>query len=350
MAPQSEKSGLPPGTVVYIGKKKVKRVLVEVIDYTDKTFQSHRITKVEECKRYAKKRSITWINVVGLHDTEIIQEIGKFFGIHPLVQEDIVNPNQRPKVENFPSHLFIVLKMLQNYPGQKYLNTEQVSLVFGKGFVISFQERKRDVFDQIRERLEQKKGRLRRLGADYLAYALIDSVVDHYFSLLESMGEELEDLESHLVERAKPKEIHRLHAIKRNLIHLRKSIWPLRELVNGLYREDSGLIKKDTKLYLRDVYDHTIQVIDTVESFRDIASGMLEVYLSTMSNRMNEVMKVLTIYATIFIPLTFITGVYGMNFDYMPELGWKWSYPLLWGVFVLISFLMLWYFRRKKWL
>jgi magnesium transporter len=264
--------------------------------------------------------------------------------------EDILNTDQRPKMEDFGSYIYIVLKMFYPAePGTEF-NTEQVSLILGPNYLISFQESEEDVFEAIRERIRNGKGRLRKLGADYLAHAVLDTIVDHYFVVLEKLGEREEDLEEVLTKNPTTRTLQAIHQLKREMIFLRKSVWPLREVISGLERAESPLIQASTGIYLRDIYDHTIQVIDNVETFRDMLSGMIDIYLSSISNRMNEIMKVLTIIATIFIPLTFIVGLYGMNFKYMPELEWPWGYPAVLLLMAAVSGFMLLYFKRKKWL
>ncbi|MGA1796130.1 MAG: magnesium/cobalt transporter CorA, partial [bacterium] len=264
--------------------------------------------------------------------------------------EDILNTNQRPKFEDFEHFIYVVLKMLSYDTEKQEIIAEQVSIVIGQNFVLSFQEREGDVFNPVRERIRNAKGRIRKMGADYLAYALLDAVVDNYFLILEALGEEVEELEEALVVNPTPQVLQAIHHLKRETIFLRKAVWPLREVIDSLGRRESPLIGKGTTLFLRDVYDHTIQIIDTAETFRDLIAGMLDIYLSSISNRMNNVMKVLTIIATIFIPLTFIAGIYGMNFKYMPELDWRWSYPLVWVVMVLVAVYMVMYFKDKGWL
>jgi magnesium transporter len=346
----SRKAGLPPGTLVHVGEKKVEEVRIQVIDYDEGHIEERELTKIEEAFPYREKPTVTWINLHGLHDVDMIAKIGERFGLHPLVLEDILNTDHRPKMDDFEDYLFISLKMLMYDQEEGLLNTENVSLILGPHFVISFQEKKGDVFEQVRERLRKGKGRIRKAGADYLAYALVDAVVDNYFFVLEAIGEEIESLEEEVLENPGPETSQTIHRLKRELIFLRKSVWPLREVIGGLEKGESGLIQEKTTIFLRDVYDHTIQVIDTIETFRDMASGLLDVYLSSVSNRMNEVMKVLTIIATIFIPMTFFAGIYGMNFKYMPELEWPWSYPSLWVFLLLIAISMVVYFRKKKWL
>ncbi|MFO8007971.1 MAG: magnesium/cobalt transporter CorA [Candidatus Brocadiia bacterium] len=341
--------GLPPGTLVHVGKKRVEQARITLLRYTAEDVEERQVESIEECLE-PPPDAVTWINVDGLHEVEVIHRLGEAFGLHPLVLEDIVNTRQRPKVEDYDDYLYIVLKMLYHNADAGRVEAEQVSLVLKPGLVISFQERPGDVFDPARERIRGGKGRIRGMGADYLVYSLFDAVVDSYFAICEGFSDRLEDLEERTIEEPEPETSRRIHSAKRELILLRKSLWPLREVIGALQRTESPLIGETTALYLRDVYDHTIQVIDTVESFRDMAAGLLDIYLSSLSNRMNEVMKVLTIIATLFIPLTFIAGIYGMNFRYMPELDWRWGYPAVLAVMLGIAILMLFFFRRRKWL
>lgn len=345
----SGKAGKSPGTLIHIGKKKMEKSSIQLMDYNEKQLNEKEIKNIQEVFSLKDTANVSWINVNGIHDSKLIEDIGNNFGFHALVLEDILNTNQRPKLEDFDSYLFLVLKMI-SYNGEKNeLNVEQVSFVLGKNFVFSFQEKEGDVFDSVRERIKENKGKIRKLNSDYLLYALIDSIVDSYFSVLEKTGEEVELLEEKVMKNPNPAELNTIYKLKHDLIFLRKAVWPLREVINALQRGESKLISKQTLIYLRDIYDHTIQVIDSVETFRDMVSGLLDVYLSSISNKMNEVMKVLTVIATIFIPLTFIAGVYGMNFRYMPELDWEWSYPIIWIVMLLIGASMFLFFRRKKW-
>ena len=331
-------------------EKKAEKLKISIIDYDEAHFQEKEVKKVEECFPFKNKPTVTWINIDSIQDVPIIEQIGKHFDMHPLIIEDITNTTQRPKYEDFGSYIFVVLKMLYYDPMNDGQEAEQISLIIGSNFVISFQEKEGDIFDPVRDRIRNAKGRIRNMGADYLAYALIDAIVDNYFIILEKIGERIENMEEELVLNPTPEILQSIHELKREMILLRKSVWPLREVISGLQRGESPLIEKSTGIFLRDVYDHTIQVIDTVETLRDMASGMLDIYLSSISYRMNEVMKVLTIIATIFIPLTFITGIYGMNFKYMPELEWRWGYAILWSIIFVISISMLFYFKRKRWL
>jgi magnesium transporter len=347
---RSEKAGLPPGTLVHIGEKKTEKAKITIIDYDETQFEEKEAKTIEECFPFKEKPTVTWVNIDGLHDIEVMEKIGKHFDLHTLVLEDILNTEQRPKIEDFDDYIFVVLKMLYFDESQDEIRAEQVSIILGSNFVLSFQERVGDIFNPLRERIRNAKGRIRKMGADYLAYALMDAIVDNYFTVLEKLGEKIEDIEEKLVSNPTPETLQTIHNLKREMIFLRKSVWPLREVVSSLERGESSLIKESTKIFLRDVYDHTIQVIDTVETFRDLLSGMLDIYLSSISNRMNQVMKVLTIIATIFIPLTFVAGIYGMNFEYMPELKWRWGYFLVLGSMAIIGVWMLIYFRKKKWL
>jgi len=347
---RSKKAGLSPGTLIHIGEKRAEKARIRIIEYDEKNFQEREVAKIEECFPLKDASTLTWINIDGIHQVEIIETLGKHFGLHPLLQEDILNTDQRPKVEDHNDHLFIVLKMLHYDDKEKEVTIEQVSIILGSHFVISLHEGDGDIFNLIRERIKNKIGRHRTMGADYLAYTLIDAIVDHYFIVLEKLGERIELTEEALVTNPTQATIKEIHTLKRELIFLRKSVWPLREVVNTLEREEPPLIHASVAPYLKDVYDHTIQVIDTIETFRDMVSGMLDIYLSSVSNKMNEVMKVLTIIATIFIPLTFIAGVYGMNFTYMPELEWPWGYFLILGVMLVVALGMLTYFWKKKWL
>jgi len=347
----SRKIGLSPGTLVHIGKKKVEKVRIRLIDYDEAQLQEKEAKIIEECFPFKDLPTVTWVNIDGLHDIKLMEKIGKHFGLHPLVLEDILNTEQRPKIEDFDDYLFVVLKMLHFDENEQEVRAEQISIILASNFVLSFQERVGDIFNPLRERIRSAKGRVRKMGPDYLAYALMDAIVDNYFIVLEKLGEKIEGMEQELVTNPTPETLQTLHNLKREMIFLRKSVWPLREVVSRLERGESKLIKDSTGIYLRDVYDHTIQVIDTIETFRDMLSGMLDIYLSSVSNRMNEVMKVLTIIATIFIPLTFIVGIYGMNFEYMPELKWHWVYPkAFWVVIIGVAVFMAFYFRKKKWL
>jgi len=346
---QSEKAGLPAGTLVHIGEQKVEKARITIIDFDQTNFNEFEAGTVEECFPFKESPTITWINIDGLHETDVIDKIGRHFGLHPLLLEDILNTGGRPKIEDFGEYVFVVLKMLYQEDDDGEILSEQISLIFGENYVITFQESIGDVFDPIRERIRKCKGRVRKEQSDYLAYLIIDAVVDNYFNVLEDIGDYIEDTEEVLLEKPNSDTLQTIHSLKNDTLFLRKSIWPLREIINVLERGESPLIQETTRIYFRDIYDHTIQVMDTLDTFRDIISGMLDTYLSSMSNRMNEVMKVLTIFASIFIPLTFMAGVYGMNFEYMPELKWPWGYPVLWALMLAVGIAMVTMFKRKKW-
>ena len=322
---------------------------ITVINYSDTQFEENRAATLDDCAALARSPEMTWVNVDGVQDVDLVQKLGEYAGLHPLVVEDIVHTAQRPKLEDFGDYLYMVVRMLRREQNGD-LVSEQVSLILGRSFVLSFQEQPGDVFESIRNRLRDHKGRIRKLGPDYLAYALLDAVVDHYFVVLEPFGDRAEELQEELTSSPGNRTVRTIHGLKRELVHLRKSVWPLREVISGLERIESSLVKKSTSVYLRDLHDHTVQVIDVIEAFRDTLSGMLDIYLSVVSNRMNEVMKVLTIIATIFIPLTFIAGIYGMNFKFMPELEWHWGYFLVLGAMLAITVGMVAFFKRKRWL
>ena len=346
----SEKAGSAPGTLVHIGEKRIEEARVFLLDYDERRFEERLLTGIEEAFPLRDEPTTTWINVDGLHDIELIEKIGEHFNIHPLTLEDIVNTSQRPKLEVFENYIYVVLKMLFYDKEEGDVKSEQISLVLGPRFLISFQEHAGDVFAMVRDRVRKGRGRIRRGGCDYLAYALIDAIVDHYFLILEKTGEKIEALEDELMDTSGEGAIQSIHELKREMLYMRKQVWPLRELINGLIKGESELVQENTGVFFRDVYDHTIQVIDTIESYRDLLSGMIDLYLSTVSNRMNEVMKLLTLIATIFIPITFVAGIYGMNFEFMPELKWRWGYPAVWIVMVAIAAVMLVYFKKKRWI
>lgn len=347
---RSAKAGLPPGTLIHIGERKTEKVRIKIFDYDAAQYTEKEAETIEECFPFKDKPTVTWININGLHEVEIIEKLGSHFGLHPLLLEDILNTDQRPKMEDYDEYIFFVLKMIYCRDKARDIETEQVSVILGSNFVISFQEIEGDVFDTLRDRIRKNKGRIRRSGSDYLAYALLDAIVDNYFIILENIDEKIEATEQQLITNPTPATLQNIRELKNEMIFLRKTVWPLRELISGFERVESALIHESMGAYLRDVYDHTIQIIDTIESYRDMISGMLDIYLSSLSNRMNEVMKVLTIFASIFIPLTFIAGLYGMNFEFMPELEWHWGYFGSLGLMAIVGILLILYFRRKKWL
>jgi magnesium transporter len=347
---RSQKVGLPPGTLMYIGDKKVETPRITIIHYDETHFEEKEVSQLEECFSFKDKPAVTWIDVNGL-DLETIKQLGDHFGMSPLILEDILNPNQRPKLEDFNSSVYIVLRMLYCDPNhRKKVFSEQISLILGPNYVLSFQERIGDVFDPVRNRLRNPKGQLRHSGPDCLAYALIDIIVDNYFVVLEHLEEKIEIIEDKLLAtNPAPETVQEIHHLKREMIFLRKWVWPLREVIAGLSRNDVELIMPDTRLLLADVYDHTVQVIETIETLREMLAGMLEIYLSSVSNRMNDVMRLLTVIATIFIPLSFIADVYNLNF-FRPDLHWPWGYLAVLLVMAAVGGGMVIYFKRKKWL
>ena len=341
--------GLSPGTLTVNGVHTTGPVRITVIDYDEAHFSEKRVENVEDCFPFRDTDTVTWINIDGLGNTEVIERIGKHYHIHPLILEDILNTGQRPKFEDLETYLYVNLTMLQLAGPERNIKGEHVSLIIGHNFLLSFQEDVGDVFDPVRDRI-RKEGRIRKFGPDYLAYALIDDIVDNYFLVIEHLEEQVETLEEELVTNATPSSLHKINNLKKSMIFLRKSIWPLREVISGMERTESSLIKESTLIYLRDVYDHVIQVIDTLETIRDMVSGMIDIYLSGLSYKMNEIMKVLTLIATIFIPLTFVAGVYGMNFRYMPELAWEHGYYMVWVIMIAMVLVMICYFRKKQWI
>ncbi|MFA4877785.1 MAG: magnesium/cobalt transporter CorA [Methanoregula sp.] len=343
------RSVIPPGSASLNGAPSDQPVRITVIDYDATHFQEKTVEKISECFPFRDTETVTWINVDGLQNPKLIEDLGKCFTIHPLILEDIFNTGQRPKMEDLEQYIYLNLNMLTYLDSTKTIKIEHISMVIGHNFLISFQEDIGDIFDPVRERI-RKDGKIRTLGPDYLAYALIDAIVDNYFTVIEKLEEQVEDLEEELIANPTPDSLQKINPLKKDMIFLRKSVWPLREMINNLERSESTLIQESTRIYLRDVYDHTIQVIDTLETFRDIVSGMIDIYLSGLSYKMNEIMKVLTLIATIFIPLTFIVGLYGMNFKNMPEIEWEFGYYSVLIVMAILVIGMLAYYRKKKWI
>jgi len=348
---RTKKVGLPSESLVYTGEQAGRKVSVTLIDYDEQSFEERTLRTAEECVPYREKPTATWINVDGVHDAAMLERIGECFGLHRLVIEDILSVVQRPKVEDYGDHLYIVIKMLTYDDHEARVVPEQVSLVVGRSFLLSFQEGiKGDVFQLIRDRLRNGRGRVRKLGTDYLAYSLLDAVVDGYFVILEKLGERIDTLEEGLMQAGGRAAMDQVYNLKRELLFLHKAVWPLREVIATLQRRESPLISEATGPYLRDVYDHIIQVIDSIEIYRDILSEMLGTHLTAVSYRLNEIMKVLTVIATIFMPLTFLAGVYGMNFRHLPELEWRHGYYGFWGICLVTAVGMLAWFRRRGWI
>ena len=345
---RSRKTGMPPGTLVHIGERKSGKVTITEFRYSA---QSCDEREVEQWDRLAPPAddAIAWINVSGVHVMDVLEAFGRQFGLHALLLEDVANTDQRPKLDDYDSHLFLVLKML-TLTGRQDVMVEQVSFVLGQNFVLSFQENGTDVFGPVRDRLRGGKGRLRQVGADHLLHALVDAIVDQYFVVLEGLGEQIESVQQVVVADPKPDTLRDIHALKRQLLFIRRAVWPLREVMSNLSRSDCQLLQSTTKIFFRDVYDHVVQIVDTIETLREMVSASLDIYLSSVSYRLNAVMRVLTVITTIFMPLSFIASIYGMNFDYMPELKSPWGYPIILGVMAAVGIGMLVAFRKKQWL
>jgi magnesium transporter len=346
---RSHKVGLPPGSLVYEGEPRPDARL-DVFDYGSERTEEAAFGTLLELPETPDWASVRWLNVIGIHDVDLVAAIGEKYGIHPLVQEDIVSVGQRPRLDEAAEPLYLVIDMLRFDERTARIEIEQVSIVLGKGYVLTFQVYEEDVFGQIRDRLRAAQGRIRRRGADYLVYALVDSIIDNYFLVLDKLGEQFVTLEEEVFDRASTKTRRELNLLRRELILLRRAVWPVRELVSQLERTESTLVSAETRRFVRDTYDHAVQVLDVVESMRDMTSGLMDLYLSELSHRLNETMKFLTMIGTIFIPLTFIVGVYGMNFSVMPELEWPLGYPLIWLLMIVVAVGMVAYFRFKKWL
>lgn len=351
MKRRTGKIGDSPGSLVHIGEVSDAIPHLSALRYHPGGAEDlSLLDDVAKLAATVTPQSVTWINLDGLHDIELVKSLGNAFNLHSLVLEDILDTDHRPKLEAGDGFLLLIAKKLTFHPDRDDILSEQISLVVGSGYVLSFQEKPGPLFDALRQRIFADQGRVRKMGADYLAYRLLDTIVDHFFVILEQMGDRIEQLEEELLAQPDRQLLHRIHLGKREMILLRRAVWPLREVIGGLQRDDSGIITPAVQPFLRDLYDHTIQIIDTVETYRDIITGLLDLYLSSISNRMNEIMKVLTIMSTLFIPLTFLVGVYGMNFDNLPELHWRWGYFALWGVMLSCVGGMFVFFRRKGWL
>ena len=347
---REESKGLPPGSLVFIGNKKVDNIRLRVIDYDGAQLKEDELKNIAEGEEFKRTNTVTWINVDGLHDLSLMKEIGSTFDLHPLLLEDILNTGQRPKFEEFENCLFLVVKMLRYDREKQMIISEQLSMVLGDPFLLTFQEQPGDVFEPVRERIRKQKGRIRASGIDYLAYALLDTVVDNYIFIIEKLGEQIEDIEEEVLEKAEPAVMEKINAFKREMNFLRKSVRPAREAIIQLSKLDSELINDQTIPFLKDLQDLITQATEAIDTYRDMLSDQLNLYNSVISNRMNDVMKILTIFAAIFIPLTFIAGIYGTNFEYLPELKFKYSYFFFWGVMLAVAAVMLIFFRKKKWL
>lgn len=346
----SKKVGLPPGSLVHIGEVHETEARITIIDYNKDTIEEQTVESIEQILQCREKDTVTWVNIEGLGNIELVGAIGELFNIHPLVLEDILNTHQRPKIEEYDDYLYCVLKGIALAEGEFKIEYEQISILILHDFVFTFKEKQDEIFEPVRRRLRSSKGHFRSQGADYLAYVILDTIVDSYFALQDSLDEIVDSIEEELLIEPGTETLVNIQAVKRELIYIRKSISPLRELLNAILRSESPLIERKTLIYFRDISDHVLRISEAIESTRDMVAGLLDIYITSISNRMNEIMKVLTVFASIFIPLTFIAGIYGMNFEYMPELKWKWAYPVLWLAFIIIPAVLLVYFKKKKWL
>ena len=345
----SRKIGLPPGSIVYLGEQKVEKVKITLTEYDENEYETYEIKSADEIEPFTDTPRVTWINVCGLHETNFLKEIGERFKIHPLVLEDILNTDTRPKIEITDDYLFTVMKLFIYNAEQEIFEPEQVSFILGRNFIFSFVEKGDEIFNPVRDRIAGQLGKIRKRASDYLLYALMDIVVDYYFLVLEKIEERIESLDDEAINEPEKTLAEKIYNLKNLLLLLRRSVTPMREIVNQLIKDEGDLLEESIEPYLRDLYDHVIHISETLEVQREITTGLMETYLSMMSNKMNEVMKVLTVIATIFIPLTFIVGIYGMNFKYMPELDVPWAYYAVWGVMTSVVIGMVIYFRRKKW-
>jgi magnesium transporter len=346
---REENKGLAPGSLIFIGQKKVENLRIRVIDYDKNRLLEDELKAVSDGTEFTKTNTVTWINVDGLHDLDVIKEIADSFELHPLLVEDILNTGQRPKLEEFDNCLFIVLKMLRYDEEKQMIISEQLSMVLGRTFLLTFQEQPGDVFEPVRERIRKQKGRIRVSGIDYLAYALLDTVVDNYIYIIERMGEQIEDLEEDIITTSDASVMEKISNLKREMNFLRKTVRPAKEAIMQLARAESELVHEQTFQFLKDLQDLIIHASEAIDTYRDMLSDQLNIYNSAVSNRMNDIMKVLTIFAAIFIPLTFIAGIYGTNFEYLPELHFRYSYFIFWGIMILVAVSMLAFFKRKGW-
>ncbi|MEZ5570864.1 MAG: magnesium/cobalt transporter CorA [Halioglobus sp.] len=345
----SDKIGLGPGSLIHVGDVMQSETRITLIDYNDDHFTQYTVNSLEDILQYRETDSITWVIVEGLADANIIGSIGNYFDIHPLVLEDIMNTHQRPKLEEHDNYLFVVLKSLMSQEDTFAVTHEQISLLVLRNFIFTFKEKADAVLAPVFKRLENSRGRGRNKGADYLMYSVLDMIIDQNFDIMDQLEETLISLEDDIFSNPSPAVLERIHEVKLEVIKMRRYISPIRDLTAGLLRSESELIDQSTRIYLRDVHDHVLRIIESIETHRDILSSLLEIYLSSISSKLNEVMKVLTVFSSVFIPLTFITGIYGMNFESMPELKWAWGYPTVWLIFITTSAGLFYYFRKKGW-
>ncbi len=347
---QAAKVGLAPGSLIHLGERKTEQAAISLIEYGESEIVEYQFTSLAESKAHQPRLPVLWLNVHGLHEPEVMAEIGRRFKLHPLVLEDILNTDQRPKVDDYGDYLFMVARFFEIDGDNQQIGSDQVSLILGANFVLSFQERPSGRFDPVRERLRQDRGQIRKLGADYLAYSLLDAIVDRYFTILENIGERTEELEDMMLDRPRPGALQTVHQLKRETLSLRRSIWPLREVINSLTRADDRFFRAETRPYLRDVYDHTVHAIESLEANRDMIAGMLDIYLSAVSNRVNQEVRALTVVAIIFMPATLISGIFGMNFRTMPLLDLPTGFTIAIGMMATVAATLSLIFWRRRWL
>jgi magnesium transporter len=346
----SRKAGLPPGSLVHVGEVRETQTRISIVDYNKDILEEQTVESIEQILQCRERDTVTWVNIEGLGNVELIGAIGEQFNIHPLVLEDILNTHQRPKLEEYEDYLYCVLKGISLAENGFAVDYEQISILILNDFVFTFKEKQDEIFEPVKRRLRSSKGHFRSQGADYLAYVVLDTIVDSYFTLQDSLDDIVDSVEENLLTDPTAETLTTIQEVKRELIFIRRSISPLREMLNAILRSESPLIEAKTLIYFRDISDHVLRISESIESSRDMVAGLLDIYITSISNKMNEIMKVLTVFASIFIPLTLIAGIYGMNFEYMPELKWKWAYPVLWAAFIAIPVILLGYFKKKKWL
>ena len=348
--PKTSGKNAPPGTIQYVGITREEQTKIELIEYNESTAAEHVIERAEQLKRFLESDNIKWIRVTGVHDPELIGQIGEIFQINQLELEDLSNTSQRPRMEEREKYIFQIFKALLLNTDDRDVTIEQVSLVVGENYVISFHETDPKLFDALRTRILTGKGKIRKMKSDYLAFALADILIDQYFLILEDIGDTIEAIEDELISNPGGASQEAIYRMKRRLVYVGRTIWPVRELINEVERSDHRLIREESRIYFRNIYDHTVQIIETLDTLRDLTSGMMDLYLSSVSLKLNEIMKVLTIFSALFIPLTFLAGVYGMNFKLLPELNWQWGYPVFWIICIITTIFMLFYFKKKRWI
>ncbi|RKU27386.1 magnesium and cobalt transport protein CorA [Candidatus Poribacteria bacterium] len=346
----SKKVGLPPGSLVYVGEEREEPIQVNLIDYNDSQFQEYTVESVEECETFNNEDMVTWINIRGLHNPDFISSIGEHIGINSMVLEDVMNPTQLPKIEIFDDYIYILLRTLHFNSDTSVVSDEPVNLIIGQNYVVMIHESGEELFKPIYDRIIMNQGRIRKMNSSYLAYALIDLIVDYFFIMAEDISDQLDSIEEEIISDPTPDNLKKINTLRQQIHMMRKPVLSLREVIDEVFSDEIPILDIDTHIYFRDVHDHILQVIQSIETLRIVVSGLFDTYSSALNHKMNEVMKVLTIVATFFIPLTFIAGLYGMNFKFMPELEMRWGYPIILGVMVLIGIIMLIYFKIKKWL